>query len=45
MLGGGWELSPGVRYRSLTPDLDFAGPATSGSLEYVAVEIGVSRRF
>jgi hypothetical protein len=44
-LGDRWELSPGVRYRSLTPDLDFAGPATSGSLEYVAVEIGVSRSF
>jgi hypothetical protein len=45
VVGESWELSPGVRYRSLTPDLDFAGPATSGALEYVAVEIGVSRTF
>ncbi len=45
VLGQSWELSPGVRYRSLTPDLDFAGAATVGTLEYVAVEIGVSRTF
>jgi opacity protein-like surface antigen len=45
MVGESWELSPGIRYRSLTPDLDFVAPATSGTLEYVAVEIGVSRTF
>ncbi len=45
VLGDRWELSPGVRYRSLTPDLDFAGGTTSGTLEYLAVEVGVSRSF
>jgi long-subunit fatty acid transport protein len=44
-LGNRWELSPGVRYRSLTPDLDFSGATASGTLAYVAVEVGVSRSF
>jgi hypothetical protein len=44
-LGNRWELSPGARYRSLSPDLDFTGVGTSGTLEYVALEIGVSRSF
>lgn len=40
-----WLITPGVRYRSTTRDLDSSGESTSVSLRYLAVEVGVTRRF
>jgi hypothetical protein len=42
---GGWELSPGVRFRALTRDFTIGNATTSGSLRYVTIEIGIGRRF
>ncbi len=44
-LNNGWTVNPGVRYRSLTRDLDIAGTTVPVELEYVAFEIGLARRF
>ncbi|HYC52735.1 MAG TPA: outer membrane beta-barrel protein [Gemmatimonadaceae bacterium] len=44
-LQGSWNLSPTLRYRSLTRDYDVAGARTSGTLRYLALEVGFSRGF
>jgi hypothetical protein len=38
-------LTPGVRFRSLTPEFEITGVTTRGDLRYVGIELGVSRRF
>jgi hypothetical protein len=43
--GEAWQVSPGVRFRSLSEDFAFAGATTAGDLRYVALEIGVARNF
>lgn len=40
-----WSLTPGVRVRSFDPDLEVEGFGPFGDLTYVAVDVGVSRRF
>ena len=40
-----WQVTPGLRLRSLTRDLAMGGPAASADLRYLAVEVGFSRRF
>lgn len=42
---GSWQLVPGVRYRSLKRDFEIGGTTTSGTLAYLALEFGFSRRF
>jgi len=42
---GGWEVAPGVRYRSLRRDFEIGSATTSGTLSYLAIEVGLSRRF
>jgi hypothetical protein len=41
----GWELSPGVRFRSLDRDFEIGSATTSGVLRYAAVEVGFGRKF
>lgn len=40
-----WWLTPGVRIRSFNPDLEVEGFGPFGDLTYVAVDVGISRRF
>lgn len=40
-----WQISPRVRFRSLSRDLSFGGAAEPADLRYVAVEVGFSRMF
>lgn len=42
---GGWQLVPGVRYRTLNRDFEIGATTTSGTLSYLAVELGFARRF
>jgi hypothetical protein len=42
--GNGWELTPGVKYRSLARDFEIANVTTEGNLRYVAAEIGIAKR-
>lgn len=42
---GGWRLTPGVRYRGLSRPLAFEDITPEVYLEYVAVEVGLSRSF
>ncbi|NIP58148.1 MAG: outer membrane beta-barrel protein [Gemmatimonadetes bacterium] len=44
-LATGWSLTPGVRYRSLTRDVEIATTTTTVELEYVAFEVGIVRLF
>lgn len=44
-VGASWQLMPGVRYRSLSRDLDVEGVATELDLQYVSVRVGVLRTF
>ena len=43
--GDTWRFGPTIRFRSLSPDFDINGLTTSGTLRYVGLEVGVSRRF
>ena len=40
-----WQVTPGIRFRSLSQDLALDGPRTAADLRYIAVEVGLSRRF
>jgi hypothetical protein len=40
-----WQLTPGVRFRSLSRDLTAGSVTTPADLRYLAVEVGLSRRF
>ena len=44
-LGNQWQVTPGVRFRSLTRDLTIEGPAASADLRYLAVDVGFARQF
>lgn len=44
-LGNHWQVTPGLRFRSLTRDLAIGGPAASADLRYLTVEVGFARRF
>lgn len=43
--GRGWELVPGARFRALTRDFTVGSTTTTGSLRYLALELGFSRTF
>lgn len=43
--GSGWELVPGVRYRSLKRDFVIGTTTTPGTLSYLALEVGFAKRF
>ncbi len=40
-----WNLAPGIRYRSLSRDIEIGAASTPVDLTYLAVEIGLSRSF
>ena len=40
-----WRLAPGVRYRSLSRDIEIGVASTPVDLTYLAVEVGLSRSF
>jgi hypothetical protein len=44
-LGGSWRLAPTVRYRALSRDFAVESGTISNDLRYVALEVGLSRRF
>jgi long-subunit fatty acid transport protein len=44
-LGDCWRLAPGVRYRSLSRDIEIGVASTPVDLTYLAVEVGLSRSF
>jgi hypothetical protein len=44
-LSNQWQVTPGVRFRSLTRDLAIEGPAASADLRYLAVDVGFARQF
>ncbi len=44
-MGTSWKLTPGVRYRSLSRDIEIGTETTSVDLNYVSVEAGVSYLF
>ena len=44
-VGASWRVGPLVRFRSLSADFDIGTQRTSGTLRYVGLEVGVSRRF
>jgi hypothetical protein len=44
-VGGRWSLTPGLRYRSISRDLDIGSVTTTVDLQYIALEFGVALRF
>lgn len=44
-LGAKWRLMPGVRYRSLSRDLEIGNVTTDLDLTYLTVRVGLSRTF
>jgi hypothetical protein len=44
-MGRRWSIVPGVRFRTLTRDLDLESVSTPVTLRSVALEVGLSRRF
>lgn len=44
-LGAGWRAIPGVRYRALSRSIELSDVTTEVDLTYLALEIGVSKRF
>lgn len=42
---GGWDLVPGIRFRSLKRDFEVGAATTPGTLAYLALELGFVRRF
>lgn len=44
-LGSKWRLMPGIRYRSLSRDLEIGNVTTDLDLTYVTVRVGLSRTF
>lgn len=44
-LGRSWRLTPGVRYRALSRDLEFEDVTTPIDLTYVSVSVGLVRIF
>jgi hypothetical protein len=44
-MGTAWSLTPGVRFRSLSRDIEMGNVTTPVDLRYLAVVIGFARRF
>lgn len=44
-LGEAWRLTPGVRFRSLSRDIEIGTATTPVDLRYVSLDVGFSRRF
>jgi hypothetical protein len=44
-LGAKWRLMPGLRYQSLSRDIDVGPTTTDVDLTYIALEIGFHRTF
>lgn len=44
-LGAQWNLTPTVRFRSLEPSFQIGTTTTEGTMRYVGLELGISRRF
>jgi hypothetical protein len=44
-LGARWHMTPGVRFRSLSRDMDLDGVQAPVRLRYLAAEVGFSRSF
>ena len=44
-LGNHWQLMPGVRYRSLSRDIEIGTVSTAVDLTYLTVGVGISRSF
>lgn len=44
-LGSNWLLKPGVRYQALSRELDSEGGPVDVDLTYVAVSVGIAKRF
>jgi hypothetical protein len=44
-LGAEWRLTPMGRFRSLDPEFDIGSVTMSGTFRYVALEVGLTRRF
>ncbi len=44
-LGNKWSLTPSVRYRSLSSDIEIDATTTAVDLNYISIGIGVSRSF
>ena len=45
VLGNGWSLTPGIRYRELSRDLTIEGTEVPVDVEALAFEVGVGYRF
>lgn len=43
--GSAWSFTPGVRYRSLTRDVEIGAVSTDVELRYLAFEVGIARLF
>lgn len=44
-VGGRWSLTPGLRYRALSRDLEVGTTTIPVDLQYLAFELGIARRF
>jgi opacity protein-like surface antigen len=44
-LGKNWSLTPGVKFNSLSRDLEMGGTTTKLNLNYVSVRVGILKRF
>ena len=44
-LGNKWSLTPSVRYRSLSSDIEIDETTTAVELNYISIGIGISRSF
>lgn len=44
-LGSNWHLKPGVKFQSLSRDIDMSVGTTSVDLTYISVGIGIAKRF
>ncbi|HKL18959.1 MAG TPA: porin family protein [Halalkalibaculum sp.] len=44
-LGNRWKLMPGIRYRSLSRDIDIGNTTTDIDLTYIELGVGLSRSF
>ena len=44
-VGGSWDLTPGIRYRSLSRDVEVADVTIPVQLQYLAFEMGIRLTF
>lgn len=44
-LGENWSLNPGVKFNALSRDMDFEGISTTLDYQYIAIRVGVIRKF